>query len=79
LDGESTRMKVVDLEKWYNFIVDNFFIWIRLGPQIINLNSVVDWALPSSNPDGSCSLIELQQPKDIKQNTTPPNTGVVVA
>jgi hypothetical protein len=26
-NGEMTRTKVVDLEKLYNFIVDNFFIW----------------------------------------------------
>jgi hypothetical protein len=26
-------MKVVNLEKLWNFVVDNFFIWIRLGPQ----------------------------------------------
>ena len=30
-DEQTTKMKVVDLEKLYNFIVDNFFIWIRLG------------------------------------------------
>jgi hypothetical protein len=29
-------MKIVDFEK-LNFVVDNFFIWIRLGPQTINL------------------------------------------
>ena len=27
LDGEMTKMKVADLEKLYNFVVDNFFIW----------------------------------------------------
>ena len=26
-DGETTKIKVVDLEKLYNFVVDNFFIW----------------------------------------------------
>ena len=35
-------MKVVDLKKLYNFVVNNFFIWIRLEPQTINLNSVYD-------------------------------------
>jgi hypothetical protein len=33
-------MKVVDLEKLWNFAVYNFFIWNRLGSQIINLCSV---------------------------------------
>jgi hypothetical protein len=37
-NGETTKIKIVDLEKLYNFVVDNFFIWIHLGPQIINLN-----------------------------------------
>jgi hypothetical protein len=27
LDGETTKTKVVDLEKLFNFIADNFFIW----------------------------------------------------
>jgi hypothetical protein len=35
-------MKVVDLEKLYNFVVDNVFVWIRLGSQTLNLNSVED-------------------------------------
>jgi hypothetical protein len=39
-DGETTKMKVVDLEKLRNFAVDNFFIWNRLGRQTINLCSV---------------------------------------
>ena len=30
-DGETTNIKVVDLEKLSNFVVDNFSIWIRLG------------------------------------------------
>jgi hypothetical protein len=30
LDGETTKMKVIDLEKLCNFVVDNFLIWIRL-------------------------------------------------
>ena len=33
-------MKVVDLEKLWNFIVDNFLICILLGPQTTNLDSV---------------------------------------
>jgi len=40
LDGETTNIKVIDLEKLWNFIVDNFSIGIRLGPQIINICSV---------------------------------------
>jgi hypothetical protein len=39
-DGETTKTKVVDLEKLRNFAVDNFFIWNRLGRQTINLCSV---------------------------------------
>jgi hypothetical protein len=39
-DGETTKMKVVDLEKLWNFAVHNFFIWNRLGRQTINLCSV---------------------------------------
>jgi len=39
-DRESTGLKVVDLEKLWNFVVDNFSIEIRLGPQIINICSV---------------------------------------
>ena len=31
-DEETTNMEVVDLEKLCNFVVDNFFIWIHLGP-----------------------------------------------
>jgi hypothetical protein len=27
LDEEMTKMKAVDLEKLYNFVVDNFLIW----------------------------------------------------
>jgi len=40
LDGETTSTKVVDLKKLWNFVVDNFSIGIRLGPQIINIFSV---------------------------------------
>jgi len=39
-DGETTNIKVVDLEKLWNFKVDNFSIVIRLGPEIINIYSV---------------------------------------
>ena len=31
-DGETTNIKVVDLEKLWNFVVDNFSIGIHLGP-----------------------------------------------
>ena len=31
LDGETTNIKVVDLDKNNNFLVDDFFIWYRLG------------------------------------------------
>jgi hypothetical protein len=33
-------MKIVYLEKLWNFVVDNFLIWIRLGPQKINLHLI---------------------------------------
>ena len=39
-DGETAKMKVVDLEKFRNFVVDNFLIWIRLGPQTNNIHSI---------------------------------------
>ena len=39
-DGETTNIKVVELEKLWNFIVDNFSIGIRLVSQIINICSV---------------------------------------
>jgi hypothetical protein len=39
-DGETTETRVVDLEKLQNFVVNNFFIWIHLGPQTINLCSI---------------------------------------
>jgi hypothetical protein len=45
LNGETTKMKVVDLEKLCNFVVENFFIWIHLFKEnyvwisrILNLN-----------------------------------------
>jgi hypothetical protein len=34
-------MKVVELQKLFNFVVDNVFIWIRLRSQKNNLHSVV--------------------------------------
>jgi len=30
-------MKIIDLKKLWNFVVDNFLIWNRLEAQIINL------------------------------------------
>jgi len=30
-DGETAKMKVLNLEKLYDFIVDNFFIWNHLS------------------------------------------------
>jgi hypothetical protein len=29
-DGEMTKTKVIDLEKLFNFVVRNFFIWNNL-------------------------------------------------
>jgi hypothetical protein len=40
LDEETTKMKVVDHKKLCNFVVDNFFIYIHLVPQTINLCSI---------------------------------------
>ena len=40
-DEKTYNTKVVDLEKLWNFVVDNFLIWIRLGPQTLNL--LPDW------------------------------------
>jgi hypothetical protein len=37
---KSVKMKVVELQKLFNFIVDNFFILIRLWSQTSNLHSV---------------------------------------
>jgi imidazoleglycerol phosphate synthase glutamine amidotransferase subunit HisH len=34
-DEETTKTKIVDLEKLYNFVVENFFISIRLGFQTL--------------------------------------------
>ena len=33
------NIKVVDLEKLWNFVVQKFFIWMRLGPQTSDLIS----------------------------------------
>jgi hypothetical protein len=33
LDGELTKIKVLDLDEIYNFIVDDFFIWNHLLAQ----------------------------------------------
>ena len=35
LNEEMTKIKIVDLEQLYNFIVENFFIGIHLGLQIL--------------------------------------------
>ena len=32
-DKKTYNIKVVDLEKLWNFVVQKFFIWIHLGPQ----------------------------------------------
>jgi hypothetical protein len=37
LDGKSTKIKVEQLQKLWNFVVDIFFIRIRLHLQIVNL------------------------------------------
>ena len=31
MDGETAKIKVINLEKLWNFVVDSFLIWIRLG------------------------------------------------
>jgi len=33
-DGEATKMKVIDLEKLHNFVIDNFYIWNHLSKEI---------------------------------------------
>ena len=38
-DGETTKTKVVDLDKNYNFVVNDFSIWICLGPKYSFQNS----------------------------------------
>ena len=37
-DGKTTKTKVVGLEKLWNFVVDNFFIWNHLVMQKLCLN-----------------------------------------
>jgi hypothetical protein len=39
LDGKMTNTKVVRLKKLWNFVVDNFLIWNRLGPQTSKLHT----------------------------------------
>ena len=34
-DAETTKTKVVDSKKLYNFVVDDIFIWNRLDSQIL--------------------------------------------
>ncbi len=29
-DGEMTKIKMVDLNEFYNFVFDSFFIWVHL-------------------------------------------------
>jgi hypothetical protein len=38
--GKGIKTKVVELQKLFNFIVDNFFVWIHLRSQIVNLRLV---------------------------------------
>ena len=33
LDGKTTKMKIVDLKKLWNFVIDNFMIWNHLVMQ----------------------------------------------
>ena len=37
-DGETTKIKVVDLKKLYSFVTDNFFIWNHLSLENYVLN-----------------------------------------
>jgi hypothetical protein len=39
LDGKNTKIKVVEIQKLWSFVVDNFFVWIPLQLQIGNLFS----------------------------------------
>ena len=39
-DEKTPNIKIVDLEKLWNFVADNFLIWIRLGPQTNNIHSI---------------------------------------
>jgi hypothetical protein len=38
-DEKSVKIKVVELQKLFNFVVNNFCIWIRLRSQTSNLHS----------------------------------------
>jgi hypothetical protein len=38
LDGEMTKTKVIDLDGFYQFVVDNLFIWNHLLSQTIVWN-----------------------------------------
>jgi hypothetical protein len=38
-DGKSAKIKILELQKLWNFVVDNFFALIHLQPQIVNLYS----------------------------------------
>ena len=38
LYGDKFCMKIVDLDKIYNFVVQTFFIWSNLSAQIIDTN-----------------------------------------
>jgi hypothetical protein len=40
LKWKTPNMKVVDLKKLWNSVVDKFLIWIRLVPQKTDLHSV---------------------------------------
>jgi hypothetical protein len=40
-NGKTPNMKVVDLRKLRNFVVDKFFIWIRLVPLKTDLHSML--------------------------------------
>jgi hypothetical protein len=76
LNEEITNIKFVDLEKLWNFVAENFFIWIRLGHQNVvwkfSLPSVLLWhsakkSLPSvfytrqSNFFAECFLFDTRQ------------------
>jgi hypothetical protein len=38
LYDKTTKIKVVDLKKLWNFVVDNFFIWTHFDSQKLNLS-----------------------------------------
>jgi hypothetical protein len=37
---ENTKIKVIELKKLLNYVVEKFFVWTRLRPQTINLHSI---------------------------------------